>query len=101
MIDGKKHQQIQTKAEGELQNPCGSTYRSEIFPGIPLDDWLLGPLRHWAEALLDEARLRREGCFHPAPIRKLWDEHLSRRRNRQYHLWDVLMFQAWLENEKG
>lgn len=67
--------------------------------GLPLGDWLRGPLRDWAEALLDEGRLVQEGFFHPGPIRKTWDEHLSGRYNRAYHLWDVLMFQSWLEQE--
>ena len=65
--------------------------------GIPLDSWLRGPLRHWAETLLAEDRLRREGFFNPAPIRRLWQELLSGKGSWQYHLWDVLMFQAWLE----
>jgi len=63
--------------------------------GIPLDRWLRGPLREWAEELLDEKRLKGEGFFNPAPIREKWLEHLSGQRNWQYHLWDVLMFQAW------
>lgn len=65
--------------------------------GIPLDAWLRGPLREWAEELLDERRLRREGYLHPGPIREKWAEHLSGRRNWQYWLWNVLMFQAWSE----
>jgi asparagine synthase (glutamine-hydrolysing) len=67
--------------------------------GVPLDSWLRGPLREWAESLIDAGRLRQEGYFHPAPIRQMWDEHLSGRRNWQHHLWNVLMFQAWLSEQ--
>ena len=69
--------------------------------GVPIDSWLREPLKEWAEALLDESRLKREGYFNPLLIRKKWAEHLSGQRNWQYHLWDVLMFQLWLEAERS
>ncbi|PIQ96812.1 MAG: asparagine synthase (glutamine-hydrolyzing) [Nitrospinae bacterium CG11_big_fil_rev_8_21_14_0_20_56_8] len=68
---------------------------------LPLSDWLRGPLREWAESLLNEDRLRREGFFDPSPIRYRWREHLQGKCDWKYHLWNVLMFQAWLERHSG
>lgn len=63
---------------------------------VPLDSWLRGPLRDWAEDLLDPHRLREEGILDADTVRAAWAGHLSGRRNHQYRLWAVLMFEAWL-----
>lgn len=67
--------------------------------GIPVGQWLRGPLRPWAENLLDDKRLQAEGYFHPEPIRHKWAEHLAGRRDHTASLWAVLMFQAWLAGQ--
>ena len=64
--------------------------------GIPVGKWLRGPLRPWADSLLDENRLNAEGYFYSSPIKKKWTEHLSGRRDHTASLWAILMFQAWL-----
>jgi asparagine synthase (glutamine-hydrolysing) len=68
--------------------------------GVPIVDWLRGPLRDWAESLLDERRLEEQGYLSPRPIREKWEQHLSGRMNWQYHIWDVLMWESWLDAER-
>ena len=74
--------------------------RPKMGFGIPLDQWLRGPLREWAEALLAEERLEREGFFEPALIRAAWERHANGSVSLGYRLWSVLMFQAWLEQQE-
>lgn len=73
--------------------------RPKMGFGFPLDSWLRGPLREWAELLLNEERLRREGYFRPEIVRGMWLDHLGGKRNHQHQLWTILMFQAWLEEQ--
>ena len=64
--------------------------------GVPIADWLRGPLRPWAEDLLSSTSIDASGMFCATPIRTAWQAHLDRRRDASYELWTVLMAQSWL-----
>jgi asparagine synthase (glutamine-hydrolysing) len=74
--------------------------RPKMGFGVPIGAWLRGPLKEWAESLLDEKRLKDQGFLNPDPIRDKWDEHLSGTSNWETPLWDALLFQSWLEQER-
>jgi len=75
--------------------------RPKMGFGVPIDTWLRGPLRPWAEHLLEPRRLAEDGLLSPAPIRQAWQRHLEGHANLQYPLWNVLMFQAWRERQRA
>ena len=74
--------------------------RPKMGFGVPVSDWLRGPLKEWGEDLLKEDKLRADGFFYVDVVKKKWTEHQLGIRNWQYQLWPILMFQLWLEGEK-
>jgi asparagine synthase (glutamine-hydrolysing) len=81
--------------------PKAMVERPKMGFGVPIGEWLKGPLKDWAEHLLAEERLKNDGFFDVTQVRTKWAQHLNGSRNWQYHLWDVLMFQAWLAEQNN
>ena len=75
--------------------PENLTERPKMGFGVPLNDWLRGPLREWAENLLNEKKLSDQGYFNAKLIRDKWEDYISNKNKLLYDLWNVLMFQAW------
>jgi asparagine synthase (glutamine-hydrolysing) len=68
---------------------------------LPVGEWLRGPLRNWAEDLLDARRLAREGWFDSTAVQGRWRDHLSGRRDSGAAIWAILMFEAWLDEQQS
>jgi asparagine synthase (glutamine-hydrolysing) len=77
--------------------PSELVERPKMGFGFPIGAMLRGPLRPWAEELLDEGRLRRQGLLDPAPVRRAWRQHVNGRADLAHELWDILALQAWLD----
>jgi asparagine synthase (glutamine-hydrolysing) len=68
---------------------------------VPLGEWLRGPLKSWAEELLSSKKLIEDGYFNPIIVRKVWEDHLSGKKDYSLKLWSILMFQAWYDINKS
>lgn len=75
--------------------------RPKMGFGVPVGSWLRGPLRGWAEGLLDDRRLREDGYFRPGPVRRMWESYLGGATGSHHRIWTILMFQSWLDEFGG
>ena len=80
--------------------PKNLTERPKMGFGVPIGTWLRGSLKDWAENLLDEKKMQEEGFLNSKLIKKKWKEHISGKKNWQHDLWDILMFQAWIREQR-
>ena len=77
--------------------PSNLTERPKMGFGVPIENWLRGPLRDWAESLLSVDRIRKDGFLDSTQIEQMWNEHISGKRNWHHNIWNILMFQSWYE----
>jgi len=77
--------------------PKNLVERPKMGFGIPIDDWLRGPLRTWAHDLLSPEHLRKQGLFNPDEVTRQLTDHMSGKRDNQYRIWNLLMFQTWFD----
>jgi len=75
--------------------------RPKMGFGVPLASWLRGPLKEWCEELINPKRLNEEGFFNSEIVITKWKEHISGKRNWENQLWDVMVFQSWLDEQKN
>ena len=92
---------ITTKNTGTKNTASTVAAIMPLITPVPMARWLAGPLRDWAEALLDPQLLRNQGCFDVARVRGIWEAFLRGERKWHTHLWNVLMFQAWHQHWHG
>lgn len=81
------------------QVPRALIERPKAGFALPIGQWLRGPLRDWAEHLLDPQRIETEGYFAPQLVHNVWQQHLAGRQDNSSRLWSVLMFQQWLAQQ--
>jgi asparagine synthase (glutamine-hydrolysing) len=69
--------------------------------GIPVGEWIRGPLRGWADELLEARRLKEDGFFDPAIVQRRWQQHLAGHSDSTHAIWSILMFQAWRREQQA
>lgn len=74
--------------------------RPKMGFGVPMADWLRGPLKEWAGDLLSTDRLSEQGLLDPQVVQQTWQEHITGKRNWQAKLWNILMLQAWIDETR-
>ncbi|MCL6740391.1 asparagine synthase (glutamine-hydrolyzing) [Sphingomonas sp. RB56-2] len=98
-IDGLKGKNILRKLI-HREAPAAMFDRPKAGFAVPVGEWIKGPLREWAEDLLNPAAMAEEGWFDPAIVQRRWRDHLAGRRDSTPAIWAILMFQSWLREQR-